>query len=599
MNDFANEKEKTRELYAETLTQGCINERTYEVDDSFRDGDNTFFGVHTIPELVKHLETNKDVDFEGIFLTANPKEGEIGAVRMNRKQFLESWNKNAKKKNFKKVMEGFDGGGSWTSGNLIGNDYTPLLGGPFHKQLYLHDMLRMFALAFHASNHDPIARALLNITVDFTLGRGYRVDSKNKKALAVWRAFERVNKLPELMRFIAHGLARDGEVLPWWLPQGQQFVEWQLKADQLPPDVAIPRVKLIDPSTCWEVITYPEDIDRVIAYQLVYPTQYNLYTAKDGTDGENVRTMKFIMQQVPASQVMHFRVNRAPNEKRGRSDLYPIFGYLKRLRDAVEYSVVAMSKAAAWAIDTTIDGSVTDVQNYVADQKTQRSIAPAGSEFVHSPKIKREYLSNQATSQGGSVSAFEWCLNMICAAMGIPVSYLGTHLSGGQTKASALVGTEPVTKKFEARQLVYEDILRSMWTRLMDHFGIQDAECEISFPELISQDRSAKIKDLITAQEVDAIDHEYMCTQIAQELGYTSYDYRTAMAKIKIEKAEKLGGDADNVLIAPLSAKATAPAAAAPASGGKSSASDENTTPKPSKVTKAQRRQQALQDRNA
>lgn len=581
--------EEIQKLYSKTITQGAAGEKTHEIDDRFRNGANTFQGVHTVTEVVKLLESDPDIGFEGIFLAANPKDETCGAVRLNREQFLEKWKTNGRKKNAKKVLEAFNGGGFQTGQNLIGDDYTPLLGGPFNKQLYLHDALRMFALAFYASNHDPIAHAIINITVDFTLGRGYRLDSKNPQALAVWRAFEKVNKLDEFMRHIAVGLCRDGEVMPWWLPNGQTYQLWQDTDEQIPDPSVIPRLKLIDPSTCWEIITFPEDIDRVVAYQLVYPTQYNIYTAKAG--GTFLPSSKFIMQQIPAEEVMHFRVNRAPNEKRGRSDLYAAFGFLKRLRDTVEYSVVGLAKTSAWAIDTEITGSQTDLQNYVADQQSQKTIPPAGSEFIHTPSIKRTYLSNSASAaSGGSVSAFEWCLNMICAAVQIPVSYLGTHLSGGSTRASALVGTEPVTKKFEARQQIYENILQSFWDKLMAWAGIEGAECEITFPELISQDRSAKIKDLITAQEVDAIDHEYMATSIAQELGNTSYDYAKTQAKIAEERKAGLLKDMDGLLIAPLTAKPPAPA------GGSAPASPEVPMPKPSANTKTDKARVAATD---
>lgn len=578
----------------DTIATGYTG-KNYDVDDSWKKGDNTFAGVRSIPEIVKLLESNKDIGFDGVFITVNPKEGTHGAVRLDKKKFLEAWKKNSEpNRGFKKVYESFNGGTQYNGGNLIGNDYTPLLGGPFNKQLYLHDMLRMFALAFFASNHDPIARALLNITVDFTLGRGYRVDSKDEKALALWRAFEKANKLPEQMRFIGHGLARDGEVLIWWLPNGQAYQEWQLDAAQTPSKVVLPRIKLIDPSTCWEVITYPEDIDRVIAYQLVYPTQYNLYSAKD--NGQVVNSMKFIFQQLPATEVDHHRVNRAPNEKRGRSDLYSIFGFLKQLRDTVQYSVTAMAKAAAWAIDTTIDGNREDINAYVQSQQQKKTVSPAGSEFIHSKKIERDYLSNSATSaSSGSVSAFEWCLNMCCAGVQIPVSYLGTHLSGGQTKASAMVGTEPVTKKFEARQQVYERILKQMWDRVMKAGDIE-ADCEITFPELISQDRTAKIKDLATAQELGTIDHETMSTIIAQELGITSYDYDTTQAKIQADRASKVSASADDVLMSPLTAKPTAPA---PSGGGEAPSAtpnDKTPPPKPSKVTKQDRVNQRKND---
>lgn len=570
---------------AVTLTQGCIKPDTYEIDDRFRPGAITPSGVHTIPELVQLLEKDKSVGFEGLICVGTP-DGKATGMRMGKEKFLEAYKSTSRKTNPRKALESFDRGFDGQGGNLVGQDYVPLLGGPFTRQLYLHDMLRMMSLAFYAYNHDPFAHALINITVDFTLGRGYRVDSKNKAKLALWRAFEKVNGLQEHMRELAHELSMYGEVLSHWLPNNAVFFAYQVTEVQLPPDGALPRVRLRDPSSCWEIITYPEDIKRVLAYAFVYPTQYQIYTTKD--QGSSVPSSKFIMQQVPASEMMHFAVNKASNEKRGRSDIYPAFGYLKRLRDSIEYSVVALQKAAAWAMDTTIEGSPTDIENYVQDQQSKPTLAPAGSEFVHTAKIKREYLGNQSSVHGGSVSAFEWCLNAICASVQIPVSYLGTHLSGGQTRASALVGTEPVTKKFEARQLVYERILKEYWTRLMTMYGLDGEDCDVTFPELISQDRSAKIKDTAMSQELDVISHERMSTIIAQELQLTDYDYKTEQEVIANEKKEKLSASSDNILISPLTAKPKAPAA--PAGGA--------TPPpaKPSAVTKDEKAAIAQRD---
>lgn len=566
-----------------TLTNGCIGAKNYEVDDSFRPGSIDFHGVHTTTELVALLERDKSIGFDGLVLGAGDKGKR--AVRLTREKFLESFKENSRKTFSKKFRENFDRGWDFETGsNSIGQDYTPLIGGPFSKQLYLHDALRMFALAFHAYHHDPIARAFIHITRDFTLGRGFRVDSENDKALALWRSFEEVNQLQQFMNFAALELSMFGEILPWWLPNGQTKIEWKVKPGQEVDRALIPRVRLMDPSTVWEIITYPEDITRVLAYQQVFPTQYQIYTAQDG--GQVVPSSKFIMQQVPAEQVMHFTVNRVSNEKRGRSDLYPVFGYLKRLRDTVEYSIVGLAKAAAFSLDTTIEGSAEDIALYIADQESQKTIAPAGSEFVHSSRIKREYRGAENLGHGGSISAFEWVLNMACAGVQIPMSYLGTHLSGGQTKASALVGTEPVAKKFEMRQLVYKQILQEFWDKLMSDFGIEDAECEITFPEIISQDATSKIKNLVLAEEVEAIDHETMSIGIAQELGMTNYDYDAAQAKIEADKDRDLA--AQQVLISPLTAKPTAPTG-----GAAPSASSTGTS---SAVTKDQRRGAALAD---
>jgi len=297
-------------------------------------------------------------------------------------------------------------------------------------------------------------------------------------------------------------------------------------------------VRLVDPSAIWEVVTYPEDITRVLYYQWVAPTQFQMYTGRD--NGEAVPGSKFIMQQIPGEQMQHHKVNSVSNEKRGRSDLFPVLGYLKRLRDTVNYNLVSLQKQAAWSIDTTVTGGQADLEAYAQEQEALGTIAPAGSEFVHTDKVKREYLSNQGAKAGGASSAFEWCMSMVAAGTGYPISYFGTHLSGGQTRASAIVSTEPIAKRLEARQLVYERIVQGMWKRVMSHFGIK-AECETTWPEIITADRTAKLKDLALAEELRWISPRRAATIASKELQVSKYEYDTEQKNIEEDKAQGLG----------------------------------------------------------
>lgn len=574
MEKKPNELEKLR---AVTLSQGCIDEKTYEFDDTFRPGAITPEGVHTTAELYALLKKDSTIGFDSIVVAGGQDKARM--VRLDKKGFMEAFEKNTKRKNFKKVMESFDRGFDFQTGaNIVGDDYVPLLGGPFNKQMYLHDFLRAYSLGFYNYHHDPVARAIVNITVDFTLGRGYRLDTKDEPALAKWRAFEEANDLQGKMRNIAAELVYGGESMIWWLPDGQTYVEWQDKPGQESPKASIPRIRLIDPSTVWEIITYPEDITRVIAYQQVFPTQYQIYTAEDG--GSVVPSSKFVIQQIPANQVNHYKVNCASNEKRGRSDFYPAFGFMKRLRDTIQYLCIQEQKAAAWSLDTEISGSPTDIENYINDQQSQPTIPPAGSEFVHTPKIKRQYLANEMKSGGTESAAVSSCLDMVMVSVTIPTNYLGLSHAGGGTRAGALVGTEPVTKKFESRQLVMEKMLRDMYKKVTG-----ETDCEITFPELITQDRSQKIKDTIMASEVGVISHEMMCNIIAKELGYSSYDYDTEQATIASERAAKVDAITDDLLISPLTAKPPGTPGGPPAPSASSGGPGQNGQPKSSAIT--------------
>lgn len=324
----------------------------------------------------------------------------------------------------------------------------------------------------------------------------------------------------------------------WWLPDNNARISFRPSVGETVPKASIPRIRIIDPSNIAEIITIPEDpVQGVLYYVWLAPTQYQMYTR------DNQPSTKFIYTQIPADQIMHCKVNCVSNEKRGRSDYFPALGYMKRLRDGVNYALVGQQKAAAWCIDTTIEGDESDFDNYVQYQKQQEHETgehTAGSEFIHSSAVKREYLANSATSKGGDSPVFSWCLNMIAMASGIPISYLGTHLTGSSNRASALVGVEPVTKRFERRQLVYERTIRKIFMRAMEHFNLDDVDCDIIFPELLTQDRSALLKDLSLAQQNYWIAPSRAAEICNKELDTKDFNYESEMATIK--KDEKTLG---------------------------------------------------------
>lgn len=513
-----------------------LNKR-YEYDFRFKPGDTSnAFKCKTIHEMVECLEKDPKVELEARVLHVNTKTKEKTIRRVKREAFISAFKTNERR--FREDDSfGSDQGSSGANAGLIGDDFIPLLGGPFHKQLYLFDMLDQTQQAFWAYNHDPIAHRTIETIVAFVLGKGFRVDFKDPMHDALWEAFAKVNNMYDQTQNFCRESSMYGESMWWWLPNNE--TEININRDKNKFQIRkgfIPRIRVMDPSQFWDIITHPEDVNSVLAYQWVTPTQYQIYTHVNAT-GENVPGSKFIYQQIPADQIIHAKLNCVSNEKRGRSDLFPILGYLKRLRDTVNYSVIGMQKAAAWSMDTTIEGSQTDLDNYMSDQQALGTIPPAGSEFIHTSKIKREYLSNSATTSSGDPSAFIWCLNMIAAGTGIPISYYGTHLSGGQTRASAVVGTEPVSKLFENRQQFVENTIRKIIDGLMERNNISDYECKFTWPEIITQDRSQKLKDIYLAETAEWLSPKRAATMASKELGQDDYDFEQEREDIDKEKS--------------------------------------------------------------
>lgn len=516
-------------------TEYNFNEDAWEKQKDLALGFAETFG--STEGFVNFLKDNKNVIVEAQVIGVE-KDGENAhLIRVNgREDFIRLYESN--KKRSMRFLEGVDWFGTdMTSYSTdVGQDYTPLLGGPFSKQLYLTDYLQMHSQCFFAMNHDPIIKTYLDILCDFVLGRGYRADTKTKAGRVLWRAFEEVNDLQQLMRHFLREEAGYGEQMVWWLPDNATAFRYHVPPEQAAAKGLLPRIRLIDPSTCWEIVTFPEDIKSVLYYQLLFPTQYQIYTGSDG--GKPVPTSKFVFQQVPANQVDHYKLNCAYNEKRGRSDIFPVLGYAKRLRDSVNYSIVGMQKTTAWSIDTEIDGNQADIDSYVNAQNELGSIPPAGSEFVHSTKVKRNYLSNQGSATGAQSQSFDWCFAMICSGLGVPQSYFATHVNGGgATKANALVATEPVAKKFQMRQRHLESVLQNMAKRLFKMFGIED-ELEVTFPEIIVQDRDAKLKSLALAESMKWISHERAAIIAAKELQIDKYEWQTEEQEIADEQKD-------------------------------------------------------------
>jgi hypothetical protein len=571
-------KKKSRTIPNEILDRLESYDQEFLVNNSGTPSD--IRKVRTTAEMVAYLESNPGTELEARVLGYNTKKKRIEKRSLDQPQFVESFIKNkdlnSSSRKFReayKIMreDSFAGGGTQTvnqygysaaNSGLIGDDFVPLLGGPFYKQLYYYnDYLAANSAAFFAYHHDPIARAILDIQTNFVVGRGFRVDCDNPIAMAYWRAFEDANDLQLKVRNICTEIGLYGETMIWWLPNNMKYFAYKPGPNEIVQKAIIPRIRVLDPTNINEIVTAPEDIENKLFYVWINPTQYQIFTGMN--NGGVAPVAKFIYQQVPATEIDHYKINCVSNEKRGRSDLYPILGYLKRLRDSVNYSIVAQQKASAWSIDTTIEGDDTDLQAYVQDQLALGTLPPAGSEHVHTAAIKREYLGNQKAGGKDNMS-FNWCLNMVAAGSGIPISYLGMQLGGGSTRAGALVATEPVAKKFEMRQLIIERIIKDMAKRLFANIGIQK-EIEVTFPEIIVQDRTAKLKDLYLAEEAHWLSPERCGNIAAKEFNITEYDYKKEKASIEKSMADIPGiikGDLPPPIMAasnPLTAPAAQP----------------------------------------
>jgi len=448
-------------------------------------------------------------------------------------------------------------------------EYTPIMGGPFSKQLYLFDFLSMHAKAFEMWNHNPVAHQIIKITTYFTLGRGIQVKFKSPNAQKHWEKFEKRNKFYYMMReHWSDELFRDGEL------------NLRIFKDSIGStgDVIVRRC---DPSTIWEIVSDPEDIEKIYYYHQQYPTPYQVFYTINPLD---IPSTKYVINHIPANEMLHYKINCDSGEKRGRSDLFCVMTWLKRLKDFYTARVIRaiMQSCVVWK--DVIKGDNADVQAAMTLYGTNPPLAGTLHWENESSTLSPMTVDIKAADARDDGEAL---LNLISVGVGIPKQYLG--LGSESAKATAVVATEPGMKKFQDRQEVIKQIVTDVgtivteegmragvippqevampeqvgqriieaiksadfWTaikllwivvkggQLMD----TDKTFDVIIPELIIEDRTAKIKDLTMMKLNSWISNETAATIAAKEMHIDTFDFKKEAQKIAKEKAAGTYGE--------------------------------------------------------
>jgi len=276
------------------------------------------------------------------------------------KQFFES-TEGKKKRLMESGSFDIDGGGGgrmpqMNAERLIDTEFVPLMSGPFFKQMYIYDYLYMHARAFQLVNHNALAAAAVKIMQRFTIGRGLSFHIKDEAVRNWWDEFWIRNNMNKRSR----GMARD---INW---QGELMMKYlEVEGGRL-------SVRSLDPSTCWEVVTDPEDIEKVYYYHFQWPSQYQIWTAG------NIPVSQYFIQQIPPTNIQHAKINVSSMEKRGRSELLPGMAWLKRFDNLYDGRTLkaVLEANLVWII--TVKGDQADVDALKSSQDVMEMPPPGG-----------------------------------------------------------------------------------------------------------------------------------------------------------------------------------------------------------------------------
>jgi hypothetical protein len=446
------------------------------------------------------------------------------------------------------------------------SEWHPLLMGPYHRQLYLHDFLDQASKAFEAYNHNPILRAALNIGGNFVMGDGPKLIAANPACQAVWDEWVRgVESYGGTFQDKMRMLYRDGCLI------GETFV-------YSPTDQAtgMPVLKLWDATTVWEVVTDPRDIDSAFYAYRQFMTQYQLPLAAVAAQ-KPVLISDYVIEQVPSQDWLQVKVNATIGEKRGRSDLFSVLGWGKRFKDFYNAAVVNAQINNAFVMWWNVNGSQADVDALRANQDFSMVPPPGTSLFTNNAVVPSFMRGNTAASD--TISAVgEALLGLIATSMNLPPEYLG--VAGAGTRATALTRSEPAAKTFEQRQALVREVVMWLYRRVINAAQAQgrlpltqprratisqlisaarggdlkkaraiveamktkgalmeplDITAEVIMPDLQPEDRSTVLKDLTVLRTTGVISQETYGRQSAELMNLKQYDFDEEQARIRDE----------------------------------------------------------------
>jgi hypothetical protein len=349
------------------------------------------------------------------------------------------------------------------------------------------------------------------IVPQFVLGRGVKGATNSQEHQKLWDHFFKRNRMR----------SRTKQSLKELLIYGEIFWRYFKSKDGL-------IVRSVDPSTIWDIVTDDDDIESVKYYHQQY-TRFDL----SPLPGRMPIPSTLVIRQIPADQIDHYKINCTSSEKRGRSELFPILGYLLRFKEFVNDRILLNKLRATFALDVKVTGGATEVA--AAESQFNEPPGPAAV-LVHNEAIEVEFKNANANANDAMTDA-DTILKVIAIGAGISENFLG--VSRQQTRAGALINTEPDVKNFEDHQELIEEILVDAADRVFADGGLTPLQMEFTFPAIAQEDRTAKLRDIAFTEAMDYITKERAAVMAAREFQITDYNYEAEKQRIMVERGEE------------------------------------------------------------
>ena len=359
------------------------------------------------------------------------------------------------------------------------------LGGDVDRSLPNYTQDRVVEIVYYLWKSNPLARRIIEVSVDYVVGDGMTIRAVDPKVQAVIDAFtdDPVNQFYRKIRDKVRFLTLFGEQV---YPVAVNSANGRVRLGYLDP--AMIDAVVLDQNNA-------EIVDSVMMRS---------------TDGEGRKLAAVKLNDETGyreGECFYWAINRPPNAQRGTSDLLSAVDWLSALDSYLLSTVdrVQLQNQLVWSVEVQgADGK------FLADYVSKIGNIKPGSVRAHNEKTKWTALSPEI--DGRDIAEVGRMLkSWIGVAVGLPPHWIGEP--GDSNRATAEESSMPITRSLKSRQEELRWMIREMIEFVIDQAqiaGVLGSDVDRTFDVMMSTisvvdaDRTCSALQKLTASLGDA-----------------------------------------------------------------------------------------------
>jgi capsid protein len=342
------------------------------------------------------------------------------------------------------------------------------------------------------------AHGILRTMVNYIMGKGLSLQPKADDPMVwyVWREFATAdrNKWSVKQFEIVHRSFRDGEVFIRIFdkgvddqPTGKTTIRFVDPLLVRHPDDGKGKQDAPTESIKNGVVTDPEDVENVIAYQVMHHV--------DRTDYDTI----------PADEMIHIKLNADSDQKRGEPGIQTLLQYFRHYEQWLENRIILNKMRTAVVMIKKVEGTPTEVANLSKtlpqatrqpSGETKQKNFRGGSIITEGPGVTYRMESPNINASDVKEDGRNIMLAM-AAGMNMPEYIFGD--ASNANYASTMIAESPFVKMIEFFQVFFEFHFAALYKKVLQNAVKAGMLEEPNDGEFI-----AKLKEIRNLAEADA-----------------------------------------------------------------------------------------------